>query len=185
MERVKKEITSFGREIIFCVGMPASGKSTFAKKWVAEHPEDRYRFNNDDILKSMTGGHYSKQAYLAIRDMQSGLLKYAIQHGVGVVLDNTHMNPFVLDSMFKLVTDLVNEHMKETGVQYKVTIADFTDVPIEVCKERNRLRESPMPETEYDKFYSDITSIKELIRSYKDAELATIYNMKFIQTDNE
>lgn len=183
MGKEKKVIESLGREIIFCVGMPASGKSTFAKKWVAEHPEDRYRFNNDDILKSMTGGHYSKGAYMAIRDMQVGLLKYAIQHGIGVVLDNTHMNPRVFDDMFKTVTDMVNEHMKETGIQYKFTIVDFTDVPLEVCKERNRLRENPMPESEYEKFYSNVDVIKNIIRGYRDAGLANVCNEKFVQKD--
>lgn len=41
-------------KIIICRGIPASGKSTWAKQWVLEDPEHRIRINQDDI-RNMLG----------------------------------------------------------------------------------------------------------------------------------
>ena len=45
------------RTILVLQGIPASGKSCFAKKWVEEYPEERVRFNNDDI-RNMLGKYW-------------------------------------------------------------------------------------------------------------------------------
>jgi predicted kinase len=37
------------RQLIICRGIQGSGKSTWAKQWCHEDPENRIRFNNDDI----------------------------------------------------------------------------------------------------------------------------------------
>lgn len=44
-------------KIILTVGIPASGKSTWAKQWVLEDPEHRIRFNQDDI-RNMFGKYW-------------------------------------------------------------------------------------------------------------------------------
>jgi len=44
-------------KIIICRGIPASGKSTWAKNWVLENPNSRVRFNNDDI-RNMLGKYW-------------------------------------------------------------------------------------------------------------------------------
>lgn len=36
-------------KLIITRGLPASGKSTWAKQWVLEDPEHRVRINQDDI----------------------------------------------------------------------------------------------------------------------------------------
>ena len=36
-------------KLILCQGIQGSGKSTYAKKWVAEDPEHRVRLNYDDL----------------------------------------------------------------------------------------------------------------------------------------
>ena len=38
------------KKLILCRGIQGSGKSTWAKAWVAEDPEHRIRINNDDLL---------------------------------------------------------------------------------------------------------------------------------------
>ena len=44
-------------KIIICRGIPASGKSTWAKQWVLEDPEHRIRINQDDI-RNMLGKYW-------------------------------------------------------------------------------------------------------------------------------
>ena len=37
------------KKIIVLQGIPASGKSTWARQWVSEDPEHRVRFNRDSL----------------------------------------------------------------------------------------------------------------------------------------
>ena len=45
------------RKIILARGIPGSGKSTWARAWVAESPETRIRINYDD-LRNMMGPYW-------------------------------------------------------------------------------------------------------------------------------
>ena len=39
-------------------GLPGSGKSTFAKRWVAQDPENRVRVSRDDLRYQLYGKYY-------------------------------------------------------------------------------------------------------------------------------
>jgi predicted kinase len=41
------------QQLIICVGLPASGKSTFSKSWVLEDPKTRVRVCRDDIRRML------------------------------------------------------------------------------------------------------------------------------------
>ena len=38
------------KTIVLCRGLQGSGKTTWANQWVEEDPENRVRFNNDNII---------------------------------------------------------------------------------------------------------------------------------------
>ena len=40
-------------EILYTVGLPASGKTTYARQWVQEDPKHRVRINRDDIRRML------------------------------------------------------------------------------------------------------------------------------------
>jgi predicted kinase len=40
-------------KLFITVGLPASGKSTYSKKWVEESPKTRVRVNRDDIRRML------------------------------------------------------------------------------------------------------------------------------------
>lgn len=153
------------KEIIICVGLPGSGKSTFAKKWVAEDPQNRFRFNNDDLLKMMTEGIYSKEAYLTIRDMQTGFIKGVVSKNKSGILDNTHLNPAILRDLL-LFLDL--EIQDYTDENYKIIIKDFTDIPKDECIKRDSLRDKPVGEKVISKMYNNLEEIKQIINQYID-----------------
>lgn len=48
------------RKLIICRGIQGSGKSTWAKQWCHEDPENRIRFNNDDI-RNMLGDYWEEK----------------------------------------------------------------------------------------------------------------------------
>ena len=51
--------TALTRKFIFCQGIPASGKSTWAKEWVGQNEYSRVRINRDDI-RNMLGVYWLK-----------------------------------------------------------------------------------------------------------------------------
>ena len=61
---------------------------------------------------------------------------------------------------------------------------DFTDIPLDVCKERNSKRERPIPEKSYDRFMADMDSIRKIISDYKSHDKIEVHKGKFVQTDN-
>lgn len=113
-------------------GIPGSGKSTWAKAWVAEDPENRARVNRDDIRMSVFGKPHGVDERLVTR-IQDGMIRELVSSGRDVVVDNTNLNP-------AHVARLVG-FLERLGV--RVEFRDF-DVPVEVAIERDALRERPV-----------------------------------------
>lgn len=114
-----------------CRGLPASGKTTWARAWVAEDPGNRVRINRDDIRAMAHNGTFIKGVteprVIAIRDAQILAL---LQAGGDVVSDDTNLPARTVRDLAKLA--------RQAGAD--VRIRDFTDVPLEVCIERDAAR---------------------------------------------
>lgn len=112
-------------------GLPASGKSTYARAWVAEDPIRRARVNRDDCRAMLHDGAYhgrdTEKQIIAIRDAAvSALLK----RGVSVVVDDTNLPSRTVRDVRRLAT--------MAGAEFE--IVDLTNVPLDVCLERNAAR---------------------------------------------
>lgn len=84
--------------IIATVGISGSGKSTWAKAWVAESPEKRYRSNRDDIRARLFDEvTYASEQEEATTKVERQELFDAILAGKDIVVDNTHLRQDVLD----------------------------------------------------------------------------------------
>ena len=121
-------------KIILTQGIQGSGKTTWAKAWVAEDPEHRIRINNDDIT-SMWGQPFGTSGlYERLRNARLFMLALAMDFNLDVVIDNMNLSDSSLKEVQKLVevTDYI--------IEYK----DFTKVPLEVCIERDSKRENPI-----------------------------------------
>lgn len=155
------------KEIIICWGIPGSGKTTFAKKWVEEDPENRFRFNNDELLKMMTDGVYTKESYYIIREMQQGFLNGILSNYKSCILDNTHMNPSVLENLLLFLI-----HEIDPKYNYDIIIKDFvSNITIEECIKRDAMRDKPVGENVIRKMYDNIDKVKATIdkfEKYKD-----------------
>jgi predicted kinase len=123
-------------KLIVTRGLPASGKTTRARAWVAEDPTRRSRVNRDDLRQMLHGSAFVRQpgdqsterAVLSTRDsVVSGLLR----HGVDVVSDDTNLAARTVRDLRRLAT--------AAAADFEVW--DLTDVPYEECVRRNALRE--------------------------------------------
>ncbi|MFD9133989.1 AAA family ATPase [Streptomyces bottropensis] len=122
-------------------GLPASGKTTAARKLQAES-EGRLRRVNLDDLRTMLDvplpegagrrSYAHEQTVLAIQD---AAVRAAVDDGFDVVVDNTHMTPHIPKRLKAAVAGLGT-----------FVVHDFTDVPVEECLRRDAERERPVGE---------------------------------------
>ena len=122
------------QKIYFLRGLPASGKSTWAKK-KCEEDSNIVRVNKDDI-RAMMGGKYTsgkEKVTLGIRD---SIIKEALGSGKSVIIDDTNYNPIHLER----VKDVVRE---ASGLQEHIEIVEF-DTPVDECIKRDAKRDNPV-----------------------------------------
>ena len=123
-------------KIILTQGIQGSGKTTWAKAWVAEDPEHRIRINNDDIT-SMWGQPFGTPGlYERLRMFRQLMITRAIQDNLDIVVDNMNLST----SSLKEVQEIVK------NFDYVIEYKDFTKVPLEVCIERDSKRPNPIGE---------------------------------------
>ena len=123
-------------KIILTQGIQGSGKTTWAKAWVAEDPEHRIRINNDDIT-SMWGQPFGTPGlYERLKNTRVYIICRAISEGLDIVIDNMNLSNSSLKEIQTITED--NDYI----IEYK----DFTKVPLEVCIERDSKRENPIGE---------------------------------------
>lgn len=81
-------------QIILTRGLPASGKTTWAERWVREDPETRVRVNRDDIrdmLFVQPAYEYKQEELVSAVEREAVLA--AISAKLDVVVDATHLRP--------------------------------------------------------------------------------------------
>ena len=139
-------------KLIICRGIPASGKSTWAKQWVLEDPEHRVRINQDDI-RLMLGKYWVPSREKLVQHIQKEALIEALEWGYDIVIDNTNLNKKVLDFYRALVIDHGNH-----AIEYK----DFFDTPLSICIERDKNRNLQVTEKVIRNFYNNYKDIYPL-----------------------
>ena len=121
-------------KIILTKGIQGSGKTTWAKAWVAEDPEHRIRINNDDIT-SMWGQPFGTPGlYERLKDTRVFMICKAISENLDIVIDNMNLS----SSSLKEIQTIIE------NTDYVIEYKDFTKVPLEVCIERDSKRENPI-----------------------------------------
>ena len=133
------------KRIILTRGIPASGKSTWAKQEVLKDPEHFIRINRDD-LRNMSGKYWVPAREKYILSCRNLLLNTAIYMNFNtIIIDDMNLNPKDFEYV-SAVVDKANEIIKDIKNQYKIEIKDFTNVPLNVCIERDSKRENPLGE---------------------------------------
>lgn len=139
-------------KLIICRGIPASGKTFWAKKWVLEDPEHRVRINQDDI-RLMLGKYWVPSREKLVQEIQFDAIVEALSRGFNVVIDNTNLNKKVLDQFDRLI---------KTYEDYEIEYKDFFDTPLFVCIERDKNRDLQVTEKVIRSFYNNYKDIYPL-----------------------
>lgn len=131
------------KQIILTKGLPASGKSTWAREYVKDN-KGWVRINNDDLSGMLFGPGFIKGVNDNLRTLRLELVNKLILMGKNIVIDNTNLCP---DREIE-IQDIVRHHNHSIngGDLYEVVIKDFTNVPVAECIRRNRLRSNSVPD---------------------------------------
>lgn len=130
------------KKIILTRGIQGSGKSTWAKAWVAEDPEHRIRINNDD-LRNMFGVYWVPSREDVVSHAKQTIVTYAMGKQYDIVVDNMNLNPKEVQ-YWTNVANYYNGYTK-TGEHYEIEFKDFF-IPLEECIRRDSARTNPIGE---------------------------------------
>ncbi|MFE2710600.1 AAA family ATPase [Streptomyces mirabilis] len=120
-------------------GLPASGKTTAARKLLAESGGRIRRINLDDLramLDNYEGGRaWSRAHEQTALDVQDAAVRAAIDGGFDAVVDNTHLTPHI------------PKRLKAAAMgRAAFVVHDFTHVPVEECLRRDAARDNSVGE---------------------------------------
>ncbi|WP_434685961.1 AAA family ATPase [Pseudanabaena minima] len=115
--------------VYFTIGLPASGKSTWAKAKVDKSPNAIKRVNKDELRAMLDNSYHSKGNEKFVLNMQDLIIKSALEEGKHVIVDNTHLAPKHEARIRELIKGLA-----------VLEIVDFRHVPLETCIERDLKR---------------------------------------------
>ncbi len=116
------------RKITILVGLPGSGKSTWAKEQVNSSEGKIKRVNKDDLRTMLGQEKYSKGNENLVLALRDEVIQVALTYGYDVVVDDTNLHPKHINR----ITELWGDHCE-------IEIREF-DTPIEVCIERDFYR---------------------------------------------
>lgn len=113
-------------------GLPASGKTTYAKELV---DKGWVRVNKDDLRAMLNNSKFSKYNEAFILSLRDEIIIRALVNGQNVVVDDTNLDPKHLIQF----EGIAQEFMADFEIR-------FFDVPVRECIKRNSLRANPVPE---------------------------------------
>lgn len=133
-------------KVIICQGLPASGKTTWAKEWVKEEPTRRVRFNRDDV-RNMLGKYWVPSREGLINSIYDSFMNEAMLAGYDIVIDNMNLNEKTVSEIQEYVREFNNWiYLSPLKTHYDVEFKKFLDVPLETLLERDSKREHPIGE---------------------------------------
>lgn len=80
-------------QVIVLRGLPASGKSTWAREQLARHPGRYKRVNKDDLRAMLDAGRHSKVNERFVERLRDEIVLRAIDAGFHVLVDDTNLAP--------------------------------------------------------------------------------------------
>ncbi|MHB1731979.1 MAG: phosphatase domain-containing protein [Ferrimicrobium acidiphilum] len=136
-------------KLIITRGLPGSGKSTWAEAQVVADPQ-MVRVNRDSLRAMMNGTRNNAKTEKLIANARDALIRTALSTGRSVIVDDTNLVPSTV------------ERLREIAQEFKASfeVQDFTDVPVQVCIERDLHRERSVGSKVIMRMYRDFLAPK-------------------------
>lgn len=136
-EKPEKYVPTTDKVFALTRGFPASGKTGWAKQWVAEDPDNRINVNRDDI-RSMMGfsGVGSQEQEEAVSSIASTIIEQSLKNGKEIIISDTNLRD-------KNAKNMIGYGIKEG---YTVEVHDF-DVDLDDLIDRDENRDDAVGES--------------------------------------
>ncbi len=128
-------------KLILTKGLPASGKTTWAKEYIQKYPETA-NLCKDDLRLQLSGTNKREKRIIKVRDL---LTEYYFEQGYSAIWSDTNLNPVHL----RRATELAKQYQAE------LIIKDFTDVSLAECIRRDLLRSNSVGQQAIEQMYYD------------------------------
>lgn len=130
------------------VGIPGSGKSTYAKQIIAKDPTNWVRINNDDLRAMMNGSVWSSEYEKIITDTRNYLIRDAMKRNKNIIIDNLNLNRRHFEDVCKMAKS-VNRDVQVYEKAFYIELED--------ALERNSKREGAarVPDDVVKKWWKD------------------------------
>lgn len=134
-------------------GLPASGKSTWAKQQIDDKPHTIKRVNKDELRAMLDNSHWSKGSEELVLQVRNSIILSALEAGKHVVVDDTNLDPKHEETIRELVKGKAQ------------VIVKMFEVSVEEAIERDSKRDKSVGEK----------VILEMYHRYLKKELSTKY----------
>ncbi len=127
--------------VIMLKGLPASGKTTWAKNLIKKNPGRWKRVNKDDLRMMMDNGEWSGNNERLVVTIRDAIIVESLVSGFNVVVDDTNFNEVheqqIRDYVQRIM--MLNSHMN-----IQVNVKTFYKITPKECIERDQKRERPV-----------------------------------------
>jgi predicted kinase len=117
-------------------GLPASGKSTYAKNLVKDNPGLYKRINRDDLREMFDGYVLSKENEKFVKKIRDILITEALRSNQNVIVDDTNLS----EKNINRIQQLADIYKKETGNVVQVEVKEF-EIELDEALARDASRE--------------------------------------------
>jgi predicted kinase len=128
-------------KLILTKGLPASGKTTWAKEYIQKYPETA-NLCKDDLRLQLSSTNKREKRIIKVRDL---LTEYYFEQGYSVIWSDTNLNPVHL----RRATELAAKYQAELVIQ------DFTNVSLAECIRRDLVRANSVGQQAIEQMYYD------------------------------
>lgn len=143
-------------KLILLKGLPASGKSTWAKEYMQTHPHTK-RVNKDDLRAMIDDSVWNGDNEKFILQVRDNIVIEALKKGFDVIVDDTNLSP-KHERRLKAITPNNTEFLINDS---------FLDVSLADCILRDKGREKPVGEKVIKNMHRQFLSSRTMTREEK------------------
>lgn len=137
------------------MGIPASGKSTYARSIVTGN--DNYiRVNKDDIREQCMCGMWSKVLEKTVLVIRDSIIENALKAGKNIIVDDTNFNHTHFKTILKIAHKVANETGQIIGIEKMLF-----HITKEEAIERDSKREKSVGEDVINRMWKDYEKVKD------------------------
>ena len=122
--------------VLILRGLPASGKSTFARKLVDENKGSWKRLNKDELRAMLDNSQHSIPNEKFVERVRDMMLIEALKEGKNAVIDDTNLS----ERPVERIRQVVGKYAKEAKQAIKIEFATM-ETSLEECLARDEVRE--------------------------------------------